>query len=278
MRIAIVGDPERKKTDAPLIERAHTVFEKALYVPINSIRFLAGKDFEAVYEREKLSTYDCVIPIPTKRYFDLFITLVYGLERKTFLPYNTNSLLAFEKGITPIGKLADLGFLTAHTFYTISNKTIQYCSINFPTTVSIGGKSMLVENKRSLKTISKLRKAGQAILVKEKIEEPEIQCLVMGNEVVACMERNGKKYKSTNVGSIIQEKILNVIKFMGSEYGSVSMKDNKITSISLSPDFQRFRKVTNKDITTPLLSGIRKRLEEERTVFDSLVDFMRRFI
>jgi len=43
MEIVIIGDPERKEMDKPLITKSKKIFSKSTYVPVTDVKIEAGK-------------------------------------------------------------------------------------------------------------------------------------------------------------------------------------------------------------------------------------------
>ncbi|MCX6819586.1 MAG: hypothetical protein NT129_06340 [Candidatus Aenigmarchaeota archaeon] len=279
MRIAIIGDPARKNQDAPLIEKASSVFEEAIYAPINEIRIKTGGGNKIIYGKRILSNFECILPIPSDN-LDIFLAVVSALEdSEVYVPYSTRSLLLFQKRVVGLAKLREAGFPTQELDYFLSDKATEVVldRINYPVEVLIGSRSAVTEDKMHLRGMVRLRREGETILLKEPITEPIIECVVVGNDVVACVEtRHGKKTRSINIGSSLKELAINATKTLGSDYGFISLYKDMIVSISLASNFSAIEKATNKNISKALLYHMREHARvREKSVMESIVDVLK---
>jgi hypothetical protein len=94
---------------------------------------------------------------------------------------------------------------------------------------------------------------------------------------VATVEiRQGKRTRSTNIGSSLRELVINATKTLGSGYGFVSLYKDKIVSVSLSSNFSAIEKATNKNISKALLYHMRENaMVHEKSVLESVIDVLR---
>lgn len=266
MRIAIIGDPSRREKDAPIIESANKIFDEELYVPITGVRIETGdENSKVVYNKKDLSSFDCILPIPSSKYLDMFLSIIKILSPCAYLPYGVKSLLLFSKNMLALSKLEEKGFAVLKMYYSISDKGIEASipKISFPTEITIGTRSSVVDDEKHLRGMIKLRRPGQGILIQEPVVYPITSCLVLKKDVVASvMIENGrsgrkekKKMSSINIGSELKEIAINAIATLDSDYGLVSFTNkNKIINLSLSPDFSAIEKATAKGVASLLLN------------------------
>ena len=146
----------------------------------------------------------------------------------------------------------------------------------FPVDITIGNKSYVVEDKRHLIGMVRLRRPGQGIMIKEVLREPVIECMVVGDDVIATVEK-GKKLKSLKIGSTLQKIAVNAVKELKSDYGFVSLSGDKIVSLSLSSDFNAIERATAKGVSTSLLRFIQQNIKvvEKKTIWDRIVETLK---
>lgn len=279
MRIAIIGDPARKNQDMPLIEKASQVFDEVVYAPITEIRIKTGGGNKIIYGKWVLSSFDCVLPIPSEN-LDIFTAILYALEgSQTYVPYTMKSLLLFQRKVIGLAKLREAGFPTQDFDYFLSDSAVESIieKIIFPVEVLIGDRSAVTEDERHLRGMIRLRNEGETILLKEPLKGPVIECIVVGSEVVASVENvHGRRTRSVKMGSSLKELAVNAVKELGSDYGFISLSENKIVSISLSSSFSAVEKVTNKNVSKDMLIHMRNSVKvRERNILAGIIDVLR---
>ncbi len=279
MRLLVIGDPERKKQDYVIIKAARKLFTDVLYVPITDIMLETGGRLpkRILYKNEDITNYECSIPIPTLKYFDLFVAVVNVLRGNTYLPYTTEKMIMLQKRFVTIAFLREFGIRSDNFYYSISPDVFEKTRFTFPLEVLIGDKRLVVDKKINLKGILSLRKSGEGIFIMPHSKTCIDEYLVMGKTLVGGLRRK-KKYSRIKPTKKVRQTIRKIIKLVGVDYFSVKMKKNDVVSLSLCPEFFEFRRVLKKDVATPLLDYIIKKKHQDMTVFDNIIDFIRRYI
>jgi len=276
MNLLVIGDPERKEKDMPLVESGSSIFGEAVYVPVDEIRIELEDGTKLVHNQKDLDGFDYVLPVPTRKHYDMFISVIEALPGMR-LPYKPEAMPVFQKNIIGLAMLKNLGFMTSDVFFTISEDTLKYMDIEFPVEVMIGAKVMHAENKRHLINIAKMRMPGQGIMIKQLSVQPVTECLIAGDTVIASLEY-GRRIKRKRLENSFREHLCDALKFLGSEYGSISFCENKIISVSLSPDFSLFNRFTKGNATAELLAHIKRKLNMERNVLESIIELLKKIV
>ena len=279
MSIAIIADPKQKNQIMPLVNKAEEIFDKSVYAPVNEIRIKTGGESKILHKSIDLLSFGCILPIPSPENIDIFLSIASILEDdEVYMPYSLEGLLLFQRKALGISKLRENGFSVPNMHYLLSDKTVEGIlnQIEFPVLLSVGHKSYKVDDKRHLIGMVRLRRPGQGIMISEVLEDPVIECLVVGNEVIASVERT-RKLRSIKVGSSLQQTAVSAVHTLKSDYGIISFSGDKIVSFSLSPDFNVLEKVTVKSVSSSLLHHMEQnaKLEEEKTVWKTIMDALK---
>ena len=270
-QIIIIGNPNRRVQDEPLIKKSEELFSKAFYVPITEIRI---KSNGRIYHGKTDISSSQLLPIPYQ-YSDMFLAILSSIHG--YIPYRREALLMTQKKLLGLAKLRQAGFLTLNTFSLINELTVDSITskISFPVDLTIGEISARVTDERHLKDMVRLRRPGQAVTIKEPIEYPLTGCFVVNDEVIAVRIENDKeKLKSINIGSRLTNLVTGAVAKLNSNYGFVCLSNEKIISMSLSPNFAAIERATNKDVAAPLIRHMKDMIpsEREKTVLGKIID------
>ncbi|MBS3054583.1 MAG: hypothetical protein J4431_03535 [Candidatus Aenigmarchaeota archaeon] len=255
MKAAIIGMDSRE--ESPFIRKAEGIFDECVYVPADEIRIESGEGrTRLVFGDHDIAKFEAVLPFPSARHSDLFLSIVTALEASsTYIPYGLDGLLAYQKKLVGAMKLRRAGFELPKTYYAISENAVEQIlpELEFPIRVTIGERSSLIEDARHMKSMIRLRKSGQAITIRKPVSDKIIGCFVVGNDIVSSVEIINGKMRGTGVGTGIKEAAVRATKSMGSAYGFVTFAGDTVASFSLSPPFATIERLSGKDVFTPLL-------------------------
>lgn len=264
----VIGDPERLEKDRPLLN--NKVFEETIYAPINEIRIETGWRTRIIYK--KPVELNAAIPIPTIKSIDFFIPMLTVLQKNTYLPFGVTSLLLFSKKFLMLSRLREEGFVTRGGYYGLSPEIFQNTKFYFPLEVLTESRTVKVETKKQLFDFIGFHGKGREIYIREVVDTPVTESLVVGDELVGTIKHMKKKSVKSSSRRHTRKQIINSVKTLGSTFGSVKMFENEIIEISLNPDFAMFNKILKKRASDEVLKYMRKKIEENFTVFDSLLD------
>ncbi len=271
-RIIIIGNPNRRVQDEPLIKKSQEIFSKSLYVPVTELRIKSNG--RIYHNKTDLSGFK-LLPIPTSQYSDIFLAISSSIHG--YIPYRREGLLLFQKKLLGLAKLRQAGFLTLNIFSLINELTIDslISKLNFPVDLTIGEISTKVIDERHLKDMVRMRRPGQAVTIKETIEYPLTGCFVVNDEVIAVRIENEKeKLRSISIGSRLRELATGAVSTLNSNYGFICLSNEKIVSMSLSPNFAAIERATNKDVAAPLIKHMIEAMPSARdmTVLEKIID------
>ncbi len=266
MRLAIIGDPDRFEMDKCLLEKTKKVYKAAFYIPITEIMIETGEGSHLWHRGKDIAEFESVLPIPTIEKKDLFAALIEVLaHKKIYLPYTFETLSIIKWRALSLSILRLAGFKVPDMYFMLSSKMVDNIldKVTFPLDVMLGNDVVVVDNESELKKVLKVKK-GHGVYIREHMKGEVIECLVAGDDLVAAVSKNGKKMEKAIAGSERKKIAIDVIKELGSVYGSVTFKGDKIISISLSPNFEEISKATAKDVATSLLEHLAKNIEPKQ--------------
>jgi hypothetical protein len=275
-QIAIIGNPNRRIQDEPLIKKSQELFSKSLYIPITELRIKSNG--RMYHNKIDISGFH-VLPIPTSQYSDVFLSVASSTA--AYIPYTREGLMMFQRKVLGLPKLRKAGFSTIDIYNIISDVPLDNITskIRFPAEVTIGEISTKVEDERHIRDMIKLRRPGQGILIKEFVDYPLVGCFVVGKDVIAVgIEKSEKeKLKGISIGSRLRDLAISAVSTLGSDYGFICLSGEKIVSMTLSPNFAAIEKAANKDIATRLLLHMKEKIPapKEKTVLGKIAGVLR---
>ena len=275
MKLIIVGDPNRKKQDQPLIREGKKVFNDSEYISIDDMRIEVEDGIHARVDDELIGA-DCVLPVPTDQRFDMFTALLKTYENRVYMPFTFTKYVGLRRHIVSLSRLKELGYMSSDFIYGISPEVFENFR-DFPADVRVGSNAIDVNNKRQLMRTLNLRKAGQSITLTRKGEETVTKCIVVGSEVIATLRVRDRSASPVKLKKQLRMHIGEALSFLGSDYGEVTLRRSEILGISVSPDIAFFEKYSKKAVASHLLRYVRRRVEMERSVIEDFMDFFRRF-
>lgn len=272
MKIAVIADGSEKKKIEPLLKAGSKVFANCVYVPVQDVSIEIFREPKLFVSGEQLGHTDCLLPLPSERHEQTFHAITHAFEKETYIPYSHDAFMALSSNVLALSLLKNMNYRTADYRYSFSEKITK--NIPFPMEIVISGKAAHVEHGKQLTQLMRFRGTNESIIVKEISESPVTECLVIGNEIVTAMIHK-KRTAKTSVNKGFASSISSAVAFLGSEYASVSIQDNKIISLSLSPDFTLFESVCKIRAGEFLMTHLRHKIEENMTVADSIIDALR---
>ncbi len=255
-KMAVIADDEKQKELAPLVRKGEDIFGTALFVPYGKIRIETGRGIRVVYEGEELTQYDAVFPFPSSM-GDVALPMIAAFDSSiAYIPYGMDAYLSFQRKALGMKILSHGGFscIDVHHALTEEALTDAIPTMPFPVRVRIGDKSLVIDDRKHLSALMKLRESGQAILIEEATADKLTGCFVAGNEALASVDIINGKMRAANVGSVIKDIAVSAVRNLGSSYGFVTFAGDKIVSFSLSPLIASIEVASGKDICTPLLN------------------------
>jgi len=268
MKLAIVGDPARKEKEEILIKIGKEVFDSVTYIPIDSIRLdIANGKIEAFSEDLDLYEMDCVLPLISPRYFNVFLSLVGALQGHTYLPFTFRTLFDV-RGAGGLVKLSERGCRVAPFTRSMNDAMLHKLSekIKYPCTLQIGEKRLKVKNKGVFNHTLHLKKEGQILTFWEGAEEP-VDCLILEEQVFSPF---GKEELIKRAGEVES-----IPKTIGSDFVTLSLTKNGITSISLSLDPSALEAVYP-GVCKKLLEHFVQNIEKRTNPFDHFVELLQK--
>ncbi|MBI4014381.1 MAG: hypothetical protein HY365_00315 [Candidatus Aenigmarchaeota archaeon] len=255
-KIAVIADAEKQKELAPLVRKGGEIFGSALFASYGKIRIETGRGIRVVCDGEELTEYDAVFPFPSSM-GDAALPVIAALDSSlAYVPYGMDAYFSFQRKALGMKILSHSGFscLDVHHALTEDALTDAIPTLPFPIRIRIGDKSSIIEDKKHLSALMKLRKSGQAISVEETVPDKLIGCFVANNEALASVDIINGKTRAANVGSVMQDMAVSAVRSLGSSYGFVTFADDKIVSFTLSPPIASIEAASGKDVCTPLLN------------------------
>jgi hypothetical protein len=262
MKIAIIANEE--KDVELLIKKASEMYENVLFAPVKEVRIENGKGRRILYKGTDISEMDVVFALPSRKYRDVFLAISVALEdSNASVPYDTNTLIAFEKKIIGMNILRKNNFSCLNIHHIIGENALRDIlpEIEYPIKVRIGTKASLVEDEKQLKSMIKLRKTGQGISIEESLPSKRIGCLVVGDDIITAVEIINGKMRSTSIGEGTAKIAVSAAKSLGSSYAYLTISEDKILTFSLFPPLEKLQRVSGKDVSTVLLNILKEKNE-----------------
>ncbi len=267
MEITIIGDPERKEKDAPLMRAAKKYFASVKYAPITSLKIEVG-------EQRKLHcdgpiNSNCVFPVPTNEYIDKFLSIIE--PGNYYIPFDLKGFLNIQKPANGLISMKNIGFY-ATDFVKLADTSIPVKIREFPLRIVTNDDDMIAENEAQLRSIMRMLRKEKNVMMHPVNEDKITEVFIIGERVVAALDRKGRKVKKANVDPVFKKTISHLIRVLGSEYGTISFSGNRMVSMTLAPDFREFEEKTKVKVASLLMSHISEKIEGNMTVFDNIVD------
>jgi hypothetical protein len=284
LKVAIIGDPNRKGKDNTLIEEAEKAFN-AIYVPINQVRLDLDKKMSVTYQGRNLSKMDFVLVLPTITHDEMFYIVSMMLKGKT-RPFSYDKYLLTLNDDVLSRSLKHYEVATRRYMFICASKSLpkELNKIKFPVIVKLKSKRIVVQNLRALKDIASFAKRGTPIKIEFPVKTKSIVWVfVIGNEVVASYERSNGSSKFVEVGGDVKKVASKVSSALNCDYCALKLiQDSKgsylLDKISFSPNFNHFQKITSKNIASYIVSYIKKKEEEKRAEWaGGIIEAVRRF-
>ncbi|MDI6825629.1 MAG: hypothetical protein QMD36_00310 [Candidatus Aenigmarchaeota archaeon] len=286
MKIAIIGSPDRKELDFPLVEEAKLIFDDVLYVPIGEIILKISKDLQVLHKDIDVSGFDVVLPISTFPYKEFYYMCLKILEKYTYTPISSDNFFNFCNRTLFLKTLSENGIKVRRIFSVASSVAARTIinQLGLPVILDVPGKNIFIADRTTLKNILSMFKPGRVIMFKKPIKpESMIWVFVVGNEVVASYEKVDKNMRPVRVERKIEELAVRIKNLISSDFCVVNFlrvkNQTMMNQVSLSPDFPLFQKITSKNICRSLLMHLRANATEKRkNILDIFVDSINDFV
>jgi glutathione synthase/RimK-type ligase-like ATP-grasp enzyme len=287
MKIAILGSPERKEKDLPLIREAKEVFETSLYVPIDGVKLGIEEEPKAWYKKTDLSEFDCILPIPISKNREFFYTCLRILEENVYLPISSDKFFILWKKPLLLKLFSQNNIEIRRTFVVASDVATGTIleELKLPVIITPPSeKRVLATKKETLKNILSLFKPGYTIVVEKPIKpESVIWTFVVGDEVVASYEKKKSRRRAIKLGEELENLAVKVRKIISSDFCGINFIKTKshtiVNNVTLSPNFSLFQEVTGKNISRILLSYLKERVKESKKgLLDRFIDTITEFL
>lgn len=285
MKLAIISDPQRGEKDSPLLKEAGNFFDKILFVPVTQIRVDIAEDFAVKYEQTNLADYDCVLPIPSLTYKEVFYIAMRVLSNSTYLPISADKYLLTTDEALLFKYLNQNGIKTRELFVISSAMAMKELlkKTKFPLIVRPPYKRVIVTNSKTLRDVLSLTKIGTPIIIEPPVyAERNLWLFLVGNEIIASYERKGKSLKPTEVGDELKKLSIKTRRLVDCDYCMLNfllVKDQWILGkFVLSPDFPKIQEITSKDIARALLEHLaeKSKKSKERKLGEKISRLFRR--
>jgi len=282
MNIAIVADSSKEKELSTLVKKAYEVFGEAVFIPIEDIIIHSGNGRKVTYEKNNLASFDCVLPYPSGNPTSILPLLTALEDSNVYVPFDIKTYMKFQRRIVGLSILKENAIPIPEIYHAISENALKEVTENliFPISIKVGDRSSLVEDKKHVKSLLRLRKPGQAITIEEPRSKNVTGCWAVNNELIASVEiTRGKKEKMRfiNVGDAEKELVFKTLKTLNAPYGYVILDREKIISFSLSPPLKIIEEETGKNVSEPLLQFLKSNIKppQKKNFLESIIDAIR---
>lgn len=272
MKLAIIADQRRKKKDLPIINEAKNFFD-SLYVPIDQVRLEIERDFAVKYNGEDLKEFDCVLPIPTLTYGELFYTVLRVLSESVYIPFDSERYLLASNQVLLFSYLRKNGIET-RDFSVVTSKTpfeeIRK-KVSFPLIAQPSYKKVVVTNIQTLRDVISLVRIGFPVKLEGIIKPEKNIWAFLVDDFIAGYEKTKNVSKSLEPNDELRTTALRIKELMGCEYCALNFLkyENRLilNRFIFSPDFSKFQNATKEDIIKTLLfklsEKVKKRTEKK---------------
>jgi hypothetical protein len=290
MKLCILGPEKKTKFHLKLIEKAKERFEKVLYAPLSGVRIEMVDDaFVPYYKTAVLTDFEVVLPLVSKKMVKFGSAVIRALEEnETYTPissaainytYNEFLTVMLHKHIKALGH--DLPNIYLASSRDALNAVLP--KLKYPIRIKTpqkDSKPATFESEAALKSfIDAIELFSQPLLIQElgKEELREMDVLMIGNRIY-CLSNGNVIKTSIKVRNFVKE----TSKFLNTQILQASIIETQrdqvfMESISVNIDLLKFEQTIGKDITSYLLTFMKKSAKEyyERR---SLVKFIEWFI
>lgn len=287
MKVVILGSPERKKKDLPVIREAQEVFESSLYVPIDGVKLGIEEEPKIWYKKTDLSEFDCVLPLPTPKNKEFFYTCLRILEKNMYVPIPSGKFFILWKKPLLLKLFSENNIEVRRTFVVASDVATSTIvgELKLPVIITTPSeKRILVTKRESLRNILSLFKPGYTVVVEKPIKpESVIWAFVVDGEVAASYERKKSVRRSIKLGEELENLAIKIKNILSSEFCGINFIKTKsrvvVNNVTLSPNFSLFQEVTGKNISRILVSHLKEKAKESKKGFlDRFIDTITEFL
>jgi len=283
MKICILGPRKRKQQELWLIEEAKKQFDKVTYVEIPMVRI---ENNEPYFKNTKLSEYDCILPRVPRTYKNFGYVICKLLEDRVYMPIKPESILIAHNKFLTLLALEEAGIPIPKTFLTWSRKGVEPVlgEFEYPVVLkilygSLGKGVMFAESKQSLlPLLDTIETMNEPIFIEEYIEAggKDIRALVIGDEVIAAMQRSGSKgERRANIGSggkgkkiklkpKLEELAIKTAKALGLEIAGIDIiqqrggkREPLVIEANVNVVFEEITKVTKTNIAKHIVEYVK---------------------
>jgi len=281
MKLAILGSPDRKEKDLPLLNEANKIFDSSLYIPVDGINLKVGEDTSALFKRVNLSEYDVILPIPTYRNKEFYYTCLRILEKNVYTPIPSDKFFMMWNKPLMLRLFANNGIDVRKTFVVACNVAANTIinQLKLPVIITPPSrKKVLVTNENTLKNVLDLFRPGHTLIVEKPIKpESMIWVFVIGDEIIASYEKGDKGRRPVIIDKDLERLALKIREIISSDYCAINFIRTKSTvivnEVTLSPDFSLYQVITGKNVSRSLLSYLRTKAKKEgRSLLDRFID------
>jgi len=247
MKLALVGNSERIKKDECLISAAKKIFEEVKYFPIDQCLFFVGKTSFFKHENTSIKNFDLTFLIPTKTYFNLYLSLLLFLKKiKKICTINFESFLILSNRALTLSFLKKHGIKVREIICIASNQPLNEIlkKIHFPIILEYDSKRVFIPDGIVLRDVLKLIKVGTPINIIQPLKPKKIVFSFATPSKTILLQKNKKEYKifsNEKLEKISQQ----ILKFFGCKFLTFKfLKEDDwiLDKIILAPNFSLFSK------------------------------------
>ena len=249
------------------------------------LRLEVSEDMEVYHKDLNLSEFDGVLLLPKVERNEFFYMVARILEDKgVYLPVNSSALKILWNKPLVWKELSSNGIKIRKVYSIAQNVALGTIrdSISFPVLVTTPeGKKVLATNEEVLKDVLSLFRAGNMVMIEKPLKaQSVIWSFVVGNEVVASYERIKDSRVATTLDDKLKSVSVKIREVLGLDFCAVSFVKMKrevvVNSVTISPDWELFTKVTGKNLVGVLLSYVANRIKERRkSMVETFVDMLK---
>ncbi len=292
MRLCIVGDEKKTKSNIKLVNHAKRLFDAVLYVPYSRICLKEEKKLVITYRGRNLSRFDIILPrIPKKRSLFAYFLLK---SLPLYSPIKPQSFLFWSDRFLQMHLLRKEGLPTPDLYMVDSAKSaseIIKSGLSFPITMRASSEERGImfanSEKEARAMLDTLKTFDTPIYIEDYFDSDYYQLLVVENRIITAIKRkpeekrdmffgNGKIYRTT-APSDVKKLAIDSAEAMKTSIASVNIveKPRKIIGIDLCPNIETFVPYTKLDIYRELLEFVYESEKSKEKPISKFSNFLR---
>lgn len=275
MRMAIVVTEKQKDKIVPIVDEAKKLFASVLLVSMENTKLSITENNEIFIKKTPLSSFDCVLILPSAKNLEYSYIVAKMLEGKTYLPITAeNIMLAYSKPIL----LAKLQDMRTKDSIIVGGTIKEAKNIRYPLVVEHHNTRIGVKDKETLNSVMSLFKWGTVVSL-EKYDttfESTWHFTIEGNIAGSYLKKGNtrKKIRPSTKAVKFCNALYNRLGFPFFDVNLLEGKTVKFNSLLLSPDFTLLQKTSGRSVVKELVAYIHRETKRVRlkSPIDAIID------